>query len=453
MAGQVTHESQHDSRCLAKHPAAVETVFSGLVCKRLICQLFQAFSQQNLYADKRIIGINAQLEMKSPATEQHQEKPTAQKKRRLRLALVSCGLGNVHRGFEVSTLRWYDALKQHPDLDVRLFRGGKHPEGHLVWNIPRDWVLNSPLAIFRPINRRRYWEFCYGVEMVSFGLFFWPDLFKFRPDIIWTKEVPFGYFLPFYRAALCLRSKIIFANGGAFRPSTYKDFDYIQHLTQESYEEALEFGISPEKMEVLTNTITFHEPSTSREQIRTELGYAEKDWVIICVSAWNAYHKRIDYLIDEIASIDDPSVKLLLCGHPDAETGVLKQRAEQKLGNRVQWKTVSDEKVHAYMKASDTLVLASTEECLGNCVAEAVMAGLPVITHSHTASRYILGTSQCEWMVDLTQSGAVRQRVLELRGDKGARDRVKLAQPRVTECFSAQSLVPKFYDMAVRLRG
>ncbi len=32
--------------------------------------------------------------------------------------------------------------------------------------------------------------------------------------------------------------KTVFANGGAFQPSTYKDFDFIQHLTRESFDEA-----------------------------------------------------------------------------------------------------------------------------------------------------------------------------------------------------------------------
>ncbi len=45
----------------------------------------------------------------------------------------------------------------------------------------------------------------------------------------------------------------------------------------------------------------------------------------MCVSAWNAYHKRIDYIIEEIASINSTDIQLMLCGHPDAETAVLKE--------------------------------------------------------------------------------------------------------------------------------
>lgn len=368
----------------------------------------------------------------------------------IKVALISCGLGNVRRGFEVSTDRWFQVLKQHPDLQVRLYCGGKQPGGSLVWNIPRDWVMNSPLALLRPINPRRFWEFSYGVEQISFGLFFWPDLVKFKPDIVWTKEVPFGYFLPFYRALLGLKFKTVFANGGAFLPKTYKDFDFIQHLTRESLDEALAEGISSDKMLTLTNTITYHEPKETRAEIRARFGYAPNDYVVICVSAWNAYHKRIDYLINEIAAADDKHINLMLCGHPDAETGVLKELARHKLGGRVKWLSLPEEEVHRAMRAADTFVLCSLAECLGNSIAEAVMAGLPVITHSHTASRFILGEDN-EWLTDLSQPGQLAKRLIELKNDQDARERIKSAQERVKELFSADTLVPRFYDMVTRL--
>jgi len=371
----------------------------------------------------------------------------------LKLALVSCGLGNVNRGFEVSTDRWYEVLKTHPGLDVRLYTGGKHPGGHQVINIPRDWVMKSPLAVLKPINHRRYWEFCYGVEQISFGLFYWPDLVKFQPDIVWTKEVPFGYFLNIYRAAFGMSFKTIFANGGAFRPGTYKYFDFIQHLTEESYEEADAYGIPTHKMEILTNSILFRETDDTREQVRSDFGFHRDDYVIMCVAAWNVYHKRLDYLIDEVAAMNDPSIKLLICGHPDAESGLLKQLAKDKLPGRVQWLTLPEAQVHRAMKGSDVFVLPSVTECLGNSIAEAVMGDLPVIVHSTTASRFILGSDDSEWFADLSQPGVLAARLEQLRHDRSASRRISLARPRVHQLFSAEALVPRFYQMAVNLHN
>ncbi len=73
-------------------------------------------------------------------------------------------------------------------------------------------------------------------------------------------------FLTILQAVLGLNFKTVFANGGAFQPSTYKDFDFIQHLTQESFDEAQQRGIPVEKMTTLTNTITFNEPKNRKNR-------------------------------------------------------------------------------------------------------------------------------------------------------------------------------------------
>lgn len=372
--------------------------------------------------------------------------------RPLRLALVSCGLGNVKRGFEVSTDRWYRTLKDTPGLDVKLFCGGFHPGGKFVLNIPRDWVMMSPLSVLSAVNRRRFWEFCYGVEQVSFGLFYWPELALFKPDIVWTKEVPFGYFLPIYKKALGLNFKTVFANGGAFRPSTYKDFDYIQHLAPNSFDEALDFGIPAEKMTTLTNAVMFKEPRETREQLREEFGYANDDFVVMTASAWNAYHKRIDYLINEVAAIDDPKVKLLLCGHPDAETTVLKELAQEKLGDRVKWMTLPEDKVPRAMKMADVFALGSLHESLGNVIPEAVMAGLPIVMNVCSSSKFIFG-EKTEWAIDASTPNNMRDRLMQLRADQRARARMEEERPRVIQQFSPESLAPRFLQMARSICG
>jgi glycosyltransferase involved in cell wall biosynthesis len=103
------------------------------------------------------------------------------------------------------------------------------------------------------------------------------------------------------------------------------------------------------------------------------------------------------------------------------------------------------------MAGADAFVMASTNECLGNSIAEAVFAGLPVITHSHAASRFIFG-EESEWIIDIKERGSLRNRILALRGDHGAKSRVLHCQRRVSEIFGASSLAPKFYDMLVQLR-
>ncbi|CAN5572242.1 hypothetical protein BH10CYA1_BH10CYA1_21550 [soil metagenome] len=369
----------------------------------------------------------------------------------IKLALISCGLGNVHRGFEVSTARLFKTLKERSDFDVRLYSGGKHEGAKFIWNIPRDEVLRSPLKLISRINDRRFWEFCYGVEQVSFALSVLPDLFKFQPDVIWTKEVPFGYFLDAYRKIFGFKYKVIFANGGAFNPPTYKDFDYIQHLQPESYNDAIQFGLPLEKNLTLTNFLYFEKSQKTRKELRAEFGYCDDDWVVICVAAWNRYHKRIDYLIEEVAQLADKNVKLMLCGHPEPDIDYLRKLAAEKLPGRVQWLTLTEAKVHEALQASDVFVLPSLNEGLGNAMAEAALAEVPVVCHSHAASRFVLGDEK--WTTDLSQPGALTARLTQIKENPPTAEELKKLAGTVHNVFSAEALLPRFCDMVETAKG
>src|ERR1700722_6981995 len=67
-------------------------------------------------------------------------------KKPIKVALVSCGLGHINRGVEVSTARWYQALKNNKLLEVRLFSGGDYQEAKRVSNVPRDLLLKTMFA-------------------------------------------------------------------------------------------------------------------------------------------------------------------------------------------------------------------------------------------------------------------------------------------------------------------
>ena len=115
--------------------------------------------------------------------------------RRIKLALVSCGLGRVQRGFEISTSRWQAALSSDPRLELRVFSGGVFPNAERVWNIARNDILNSPLGIFHALGERRFWDLCYRLEQMTFSIGFTPKLLSWQPDIVWTKELPLGRLL------------------------------------------------------------------------------------------------------------------------------------------------------------------------------------------------------------------------------------------------------------------
>lgn len=370
---------------------------------------------------------------------------------KIKLALISCGLGNVNRGFEVSTARLYKTLKEKSDFDVRLYSGGKHEGAKFVWNIPRDEVQRSPLHLISHVNDRRFWEFAYGVEQISFAISLLPELFSFKPDVVWTKEVPFGYFLDAYRKMFGFKYKVIFANGGAFNPPTYKDFDYIQHLQPESYADAINYGLPSEKNLTLTNFLYFQKSPKSRQELRAQFGYSQQDWIVICVAAWNRYHKRIDYLIEEVAQMPDANVKLMLCGHPEPDIHYLRKLADEKLPGRVQWLTLTEAKVHEALQAADAFVLPSVHEGLGNAMAEAALAQVPVVAHSHPASRFVLVDEK--YMTDISKPGALAAKLQEIKIKPPEQEELKKLANAVHNVFSAEALLPRFCEMVRTVNG
>src|SRR5690606_12973950 len=156
----------------------------------------------------------------------------------------------------------------------------------------------------------------------------------------------------------------------------------IQKLHPNALQEAVgPGGLSPSRLFVLPNCVPPRTPSRPRDELRREFGYEPQDYVVLCAAAWNAYHKRIDYVIDEIARISDPRVELLLCGQDEHGSYVLKRQAARLLDGRVQWLTLEMDRVVDAMEAADVFVLASLAEALGNVVIEAAVQGVPVICH------------------------------------------------------------------------
>jgi len=290
------------------------------------------------------------------------------------------------------------------------------------------------------------WELCYGAEQISFWSHLNFELIAWRPDIVWIKDIPLSHLLFASRVMFGLKFKIILCNGGMLRPQTYKDFDMVQQMSAAAYDQALAFGIPKERMALISNCAPNVVVETPRDAKRAFLGYGSQDFVLISVAAWNKYHKRIDYLIREVAAMNDPSVKLLLCGAPEVDTGELKHLGAKLLGDRIQWITVPPAEVPDVLNASDVFVLSSLRESLGNALLEAILVGLPVVTHPHDGAKFILEGHQ-QWMIDLSAEGALRNRLIELKQNPPNKEALTRLKNDVAARFSDQTLARQFESM------
>lgn len=358
---------------------------------------------------------------------------------RVKVALMSCGLGHVRRGFEVSAAQWNSALQTEPGLELRLFSGGSFPSAEVTPNCGRDGRLAKTLRRLNLIH-----DGC-RLEQITFGVGVLRSLVRWKPDVIWLQELTLARLLAVWRRIFRLSYRIVFCNGAPVGVEDYRQFDFIQHLNPGTFEAAKRDGISAGRMQVLPHCTPLVEVAESKEKLREAMGYGPQDWVVLCVAAWNRHHKRIDYLIEEVAKMNDPQVHLLLCGQPEAETPGLKELGERLLGSRVRWMTLPPEEVFRVMRAADVFVLPSLNEALGAVLVEAAMSGLPIFTHRHPAAEYVLQDEL--WLGDLSTSGTLSRRLAEWKKAPPPVEVCRQLQVRAAQRFSAQALAPQFRMM------
>jgi 1,2-diacylglycerol 3-alpha-glucosyltransferase len=362
----------------------------------------------------------------------------------MKMFLVSSGLGQINRGYESFTRECFEALKEQPGLEITLFKGGgaSRPDDVTLWNLPREGRLASWLG--RVTGRGAYL-----VEQVTFTLALLPHLLRQRPDIIYFSDGNIGNFLWRLRRFLGLRYKLLFSNGGPLSPP-FPRWDFVQQVAPTHAEAALEAGHPSDRQMVVPYGFTFGEPTSPDRSgiaaMRRRLNLPGDRAVVLSVGAINASHKRMDYVIDEVAQLPEPRPFLLLLGQPDAETPSLESRALNCLGKGTfAFRTVRQAEVSDYLSVADVFVLASLVEGFGRVIVEACGSGLPCVVHACPLMHYILG--EHGHYVDATQSGALAAILSALLAGPPSKEECARMREMARDRFSWAALVPDYIKM------
>lgn len=335
-----------------------------------------------------------------------QNAPSVPNSKPIKIAFLSAGLGNISRGFEISCRTWFDEVKNITDLDARLFSGGKITSATRVWNWSRNGAVASFLRYSGLIN-----DGC-RLEQITFSFGFLLRLFFYSPHVIWLQEASLANMLLKFRKLFGFKYELVFCDGAPVGHGFAKRFDYLVFLHQYAMDDAINDGIDPKKCCVIPHLSLSADSRVGKSEARAKLNIADDKFVIICVAAWNKHHKRIDYLLKEIASINSKNVTLLLCGQPENDSDLLKKHATQ-LGIDIQWHTLSQAELTEAYIASDLFVLPSLNEALGAVLIEAGAHGLPVICHPHQAGKFIFGKDYAG-LTDLSQEGNLAKKIREI---------------------------------------
>lgn len=357
----------------------------------------------------------------------------------MKIALVSIGIGRILRGFESFTESLFVELQRAtPGLDVTLFQGGgQEGDGRIVI---RNFFRQDWLRAWLP------YESAIRLEQRSFALPLYLYLRRGHFDIVHYNELVMGSALYHLRRLFGGRFRLLYCNGAPSPPVHYHHrCDFAQVLTAPMYEEARFFGISPEHLFLVPYGVDAHrfspESRLHRPRIRSELGIPEDAPVVLTVAALKRDHKRVDYVIHELANFRGP-VWLLAAGQRTKDTPFLEKEAERLLPGR--WRFVSwpHASIHLLYGAADIFVLASLSEAFGLVTVEALLSGLPVVAHDHPTSRWILN-GQSHFLGDLSREGNLAEKLREILSAESPRQ----TRENPAQRFSWSSLIPEYLRM------
>ena len=322
-----------------------------------------------------------------------------------RVLLCCSGVGILNRGIETFFREASDNLRQSHGVEALLLKGAGKPEpGDLVvWNLPRTGRCARLLG---GLVRRNG----YVIEQWSTFLPIVFQIRRFRPQVIFYSDANLGFLLRRFRRHIGIDYRLLFSNGGPCHPP-FSRHDFVHQVAPLYYEEALSAGEPRDKHFFIPYGIRVPKDPPRfdpvlRRDLRRSLGLPLERPIVLSVGWIAKQHKRMHYLIEEVARMPKPRPFLQLVGAMDSASAEIVALGRHSLGsNGFAVGSVSPDEIASYYRAADVFALASLQEGFGRVYLEALMHGLPVVAHRHPVIEYVIGKEEA--LVDLSCPGSM----------------------------------------------
>jgi 1,2-diacylglycerol 3-alpha-glucosyltransferase len=367
----------------------------------------------------------------------------------IKVYLVNTGVGIVRRGIESFVRECFEGLRGTDGLHIELFKGAGEdhpPDEHRLPCIPRTHALAKAVA---GLTGRTG----YLLEQLSAFPALARHIWHGQPDIVFLGDGRLALRLCRWMADRTQKPfGVLFSNGSPVAPP----FTYAHHVQQINpflLQEALAAGEPVEKHSLVPYGIRVPEgaPISSpilRSSLRENLDLPVGRALVLSVGWISREHKRMDYVVEEIAALPPPRPFLILLGHMDKTSQPVIELAERRLGTgNFLIRSVPYEQVTNYYAVADVFVLASLFESFGRVYLEALSAGLPCVAHDHPTMRYVLDTEGS--FADLSKPGAMAALVMALLARPNLHSPEARAHRResVRARFSWEVLAPAYMEM------
>jgi 1,2-diacylglycerol 3-alpha-glucosyltransferase len=309
---------------------------------------------------------------------------------RLRILFCCTGVGILNRGIESFFREAFDHLHAAPGLEARLVKGRGPPSEleRVVRCIPRTSRVAA--AIGKAVRRNAY-----VAEQWSSFLPVVRQIRQFRPEVVFYSDANLGFLLYWFRRRIGVPYRLLFSNGGPCNPPFVR-LDFVHQVNPVCLEQALRAGEPAAKHIMVPYGLQVGPPPSVdpalRPALRERLGLPFDRPVVLSIGWISRAHKRMHYVVEEIASLPAPRPFLMLLGAMDRSSDEIVRLAHERLGpDGFAARSVPYPEVAQYYAAAECFVLASLSEGFGRVFLEALAHGLPVIAHRHPVMAYVLG--------------------------------------------------------------
>jgi len=363
----------------------------------------------------------------------------------LKVMIACSGLGHVARGFETFSQECFEALRGRPELEVTLVKGaGVAAEGERVMR-----TINRETRIARALGRV-FRRSGYFTEQMVFAMRCLPLIQVQRPDVVYFSDWALGRALGRARSLTGARFRLLLSNGAAGPPPYDWTTDHVQQLTPVFFELGHAQDEWAHRQTLLPLGLAVPpadgrpDPDEARA-LRRRLALPQVGPMVLSVAALNAWSKRLDHLIRELAGVT-PRPHLVLLGESEAETPAVLDIASSLLGaDGFTVRKVAPMEVGDYYRACDAFVLCSLFEGQGRVLLEALAHGAPVIAHHAHWAQYATGGHAR--LVDMTVQGGLRDELSKTLRETPDTEALRSAQRFVSEEFGWEALTPRYIEM------
>lgn len=368
----------------------------------------------------------------------------------MRICIASSGLGHVSRGIETWAKDLSYALVERGE-SVLLCKGGGEVNADFERVIP-CFQRSSPITQ-KLVDRwlsRGFWRLgigsSYGLEQTTFALGLLKYLRRYSIDLLHVQDPGVALITQNARKLGLVRTRTVLGHGTNEPLDFLRKITYLQQLAPFHLDQTRDAGVWKPTWTAIPNFIDtdVFRPG-SGATLRNELGIPRDGLVILTVAAIKRNHKRIDYLLEEVALLltmaPQIPIWLVVAGGSEPDTDELVRRGREMLGDRVRFLIrFPRERMPELYRLADAFALCSLREMMPIALLEATASGLTCLVHRYPVSQWIVGPAGES--VDMSEPRALSTALLTLLGDATRRrDSGLLLRQHCLEHFSKTHVV------------